>query len=142
MPSGKTMRPFSIRRRVRIATASAESQSWPGGGAGQRREHRRVHGSVFPFEIEDVGNKKTLLEQILAAAQIVDPWSGLLKPRVGAVEMDPVASHGHAWDRVGVRLLRVTVKDELVQALGVHPVALRLQARTGAPAIWSTPDFR
>ena len=39
----------------------------------QRGENGRFHGSILAFEVEDIGDEQTLLEQILAALQIADP---------------------------------------------------------------------
>ena len=97
-------------------------------GGFEHGEGGRLHRRVLAFEVDDIGDKKTLLEQILAARQIAYPLTGPLEPRIRAVEMDAITAHGHAGHGVEMRLQRITVKDELVEPLRVHPIALRLQS--------------
>ena len=93
-----------------------------GGIAGAHFDRR-----AFAAEISGVGHEAALLEQVLAAGDILEPRAALLPPGAGAIEVCAPLAHGHAGPTVGPRLQGITMEDEPVAALAEDLIAQCLE---------------
>src|ERR1035438_287712 len=72
---------------------------------------------IFAVEIDKVRAKMSLLQQIAAAREIVDPWSGLFGPCLVAIEPLAEGSKCQAWRLVDQRLMSRFMNNKAVDAI-------------------------
>ncbi len=82
----------------------------------------RVVGRALRGEAGDVRREPSLLEQKLAAREVVQPGFGKLEPCIVPVEMNPPLGHRHAR-RALPWLHGITVENQPVDPVAKHPVA-------------------
>ena len=85
------------------------------------------HRRTFAGKIRGIGHGAALLQEKLAARDVINPGFSLLPPCLRALEVKAPLAHRHARPAVCPRLHRVTVEDVAVQALAVHQIAERLE---------------
>lgn len=85
------------------------------------------HRRALAAEVGDVGDGPALLEQELAAGEILHPRLAHFPPGVGALKVDAPFPHGHAGIVVRPGLVSEPVKNEAVDSTAKSTVAVGLE---------------
>ena len=94
-----------------------------------RREGTMADGSGNPLavEITEVSPEDSLLEQVLATGDVVNPSRALIPPSVGPLEVDSPRPHAHPGLAVQPRLMGVAVEDKSIHTQAELLITQRLQ---------------
>ena len=100
-----------------------------------RREIPHASGNIAAVVVKHIGVEAALAQEVLAAGEVVHPAAALVPPGERAVEVQAELPEAHARHAV-VGLVRVAVKDNLVEPIAKLLVGIGLQAeRVLRPAV-------